>query len=99
MALSKVYFTDFHASFEEKPATEARTAGPYRGNGILPFRNRYTAVKIHFGEPGNLAYLRPNYARVLVDMVKRQGGKVFLPTATRFMLAAGKRLGSSRCRL
>ena len=69
MAPSKVYFTDLHATFEEnllqKLARLARTAGME----TLDFKNRYAAIKIHFGEPGNLAYLRPNYARVLVDMI------------------------------
>ncbi len=78
MAPSKVYFTDLHATFEEnllqKLARLARTAGME----TLDFKNRYAAIKIHFGEPGNLAYLRPNYARVLVDMIKKQGGRPFL---------------------
>ena len=39
---------------------------------------KYTAIKIHFGEPGNLAYLRPNYSKVIVDLIKEQGGRVFL---------------------
>ena len=34
----------------------------------IDFENKYTAIKIHFGEPGNLAYLRPNYAKVIVDL-------------------------------
>ena len=29
----------------------------------IDFNNKYTAIKIHFGEPGNLAYLRANYPR------------------------------------
>jgi uncharacterized Fe-S center protein len=38
----------------------------------------YTAIKIHFGEPGNLAFLRPNFAKVIVDIIKGKGGKCFL---------------------
>jgi uncharacterized Fe-S center protein len=44
----------------------------------IDFDGLYTAVKIHFGEPGNLAFLRPNYAKVIVDIIKEQGGKPFL---------------------
>ncbi|MDR2553298.1 MAG: DUF362 domain-containing protein [Treponema sp.] len=44
----------------------------------INFRNKYTAIKIHFGEPGNLAFLRPNFARVLVSRVKALGGMPFL---------------------
>ena len=32
------------------------------GIGQLPLKDSFTAIKIHFGEPGNLAYIRPNYA-------------------------------------
>ena len=36
------------------------------------------AIKLHFGEPGNLAFLRPNWARTVADFVKERGGKPFL---------------------
>ena len=40
----------------------------------MQFQDRFTAIKIHFGELGNLAYLRPNWAKVIVDIVKENGG-------------------------
>ena len=36
------------------------------------------AIKIHFGELGNLAFLRPNFARYVADYVKELGGYPFL---------------------
>jgi hypothetical protein len=39
------------------------------------------AIKLHFGELGNLAYLRPNYVRVAVDELKKLGAKPFLTDA------------------
>ena len=65
MEKSKVYFTDFSAKPNQRNLLEklrhlVKTAGIEQ----LPLNNRYTAIKIHFGEPGNLAYLRPNYAKV-----------------------------------
>ena len=36
-----------------------------------------TAIKIHFGEPGNLTYLRPNYAKRVADVIKSLGGLPF----------------------
>jgi len=36
------------------------------------------AIKMHFGELGNLSFLRPNYARAVADVVKELGGKPFL---------------------
>ncbi len=44
----------------------------------IGFDKKFTAVKIHFGELGNLAYLRPNYARTIVEFIKERGGKPFL---------------------
>ena len=48
----------------------------------IDFENKFTAIKIHFGEPGNLAYLRPNYSKVIVDLIKEQGGRVVLTDCT-----------------
>ena len=79
MAASKVYFADFRTTFREnlpmKLARLVKTAGMLEK---IDFEDKYTAIKIHFGEPGNMAYLRPNYAKVIADLVKGQGGKVFL---------------------
>jgi uncharacterized Fe-S center protein len=41
-------------------------------------RDRLIAVKLHFGEPGNTAFLRPVYVRQAVDEIKALGGKPFL---------------------
>ncbi len=75
---SKVYFTDFRAlpgtSLQKKLEKLMKKAGIENIN----FENKFVAIKIHFGEPGNLAYLRPNYAKTVVDVVKELGGKPFL---------------------
>lgn len=39
------------------------------------------AVKLHFGETGNMAYIRPPYVRRVVDVIKRLGGRPFLTDA------------------
>lgn len=76
---SKVYYTNFRTSYREnlpqKLARLVKKAGMLEN---IDFQNKYTAIKIHFGEPGNLSYLRPNYAKVVVDLIKGAGGKVFL---------------------
>ena len=76
---SKVYFTNFRTTPREnlpqKLARLVKKAGMLEG---IDFSNKYTAIKIHFGEPGNLSYLRPNYAKVIVDLIKEQGGRVYL---------------------
>ncbi len=79
MSASKVYYTNFRTTFREnlpqKLARLVKKAGMLEN---IDFSNKYTAIKIHFGEPGNLSYLRPNYSRVLVDLIQGAGGRVFL---------------------
>jgi uncharacterized Fe-S center protein len=44
----------------------------------IDFASRFVAIKIHFGELGNLAFLRPNFAKRLADVIKPLGGMPFL---------------------
>ena len=78
MEPSKVYFTDMRArpgtSLQQKLEKLMRRAG----FETIDFKDKYAAIKIHFGEPGNLSFLRPNFAKTVADMVKAQGGKPFL---------------------
>ena len=78
MEKAKVYYTNMRTGFNnnllDKLARLIKTAGI----GDIDFDGKYTAIKIHFGEPGNLAYLRPNYAKVVADVVKELGGKPYL---------------------
>ncbi|MFP4662206.1 MAG: DUF362 domain-containing protein [Halanaerobiales bacterium] len=78
MKKSKVYFTDMHATNSENLLQKLARLVKTAGIGEIDFEKKYTAIKIHFGEPGNLAYLRPNYARTIVDVIKEQGGRPFL---------------------
>ena len=47
----------------------------------IDFNKKLVAIKIHFGEPGNLAYIRPNYAAVVVKIIQGKEGLVFLTDA------------------
>ena len=75
---SKVYMTDLRCrpgvSLLNKLEKLMRTAGI----GEINFERKLVAIKMHFGEPGNLAFLRPNYAKVVADVVKSLGGVPFL---------------------
>ena len=75
---SKVYFadlrTDVHENLQQKLTRLRKTAGM----GDIDFQDKFVAIKLHFGEPGNLAFLRPNWARTVADFVKERGGKPFL---------------------
>ena len=78
MEKSKVYFTDFRATQFENLLQKLERLITTAGMGDLDFKDKFTAIKIHFGEPGNLAFLRPNYAKVVADFIKTRGGKPFL---------------------
>lgn len=75
---SPVYFTNYKTTFYENLLQKLERLIDKAGLGTLDFDKKYVAIKIHFGEPGNLAYLRANYAKVLVDYIKARGGKPFL---------------------
>ena len=76
---SKVYFADFRApSWRENLPQKLARLMMTAGFGDLDMEGKYVAIKMHFGEPGNLAFLRPNWAKVVVDLVKSLGGQPFL---------------------
>ena len=78
MERSKVYFTTFHTTLQENLQQKLSRLLLTAGIDQIDFQNKFVAIKLHFGEPGNLAYLRPNYARTVVDLVKQLGGRPFL---------------------
>ena len=79
MEKSKVYFTDFRtiANGDGLP-TKLKKLIKKAGIADLNLEGKFVAIKMHFGELGNISYLRPNYARAVVDVVKELGGKPFL---------------------
>lgn len=79
MEKSKVYFTDFRtkANGDGLP-TKLKKLIKKAGIAELNLDGKFVAIKLHFGEMGNISYLRPNYARAVVDVVKELGGKPFL---------------------
>lgn len=78
MGKSQVYFTTFKATGNENLLQKLHRLMKTAGFEQVDFKDKYAAIKIHFGEYGNLAFLRPNYARVVADYVKELGGKPFL---------------------
>lgn len=76
--MSKVYFTDFRATFEQNIPQKLAMIIKKAGISNINFNKKFAAIKLHFGEPGNLAFLRPNYAKVVADVIKENGGIPFL---------------------
>lgn len=75
---SKVHFTSFRCTGSESLVQKFRRLALTAGMGGIDMKDKYVGIKLHFGEPGNLAYLRPQYARALADIVREKGGKPFL---------------------
>ena len=78
MEKSTVYFTDLRTSPGNSLPQKMKKLVRKAGIGQIDFKDKFTAIKIHFGEPGNVAYIRHNYAAALVDILKELGAKVFL---------------------
>ena len=75
---AKVYFTDFRCEMDESPVEKLKRLLRKAGMDQINMDGKFVAIKMHFGELGNMSYLRPNYAKAVADLVKECGGKPFL---------------------
>lgn len=87
---SKVYFTDFCTGTSETLPQKLSRLILSAGIDQIDFQDKFVAIKIHFGELGNMAHLRSGYARVLVDIIKDLGGKPFLTDANTMYVGSRK---------
>lgn len=78
MSQSRVCFTDFRVLNGDTIQKKLERLIKAAGFDEIDFDGKFVAIKLHFGEPGNLAFLRPNYAKTVADMVRARGGKPFL---------------------
>lgn len=79
MDKSKVYFTDFRTvAYGDSLPVKLKKLIKKAGIQEIDMDGKFVAVKMHFGELGNISYLRPNYAKAVVDVIKELGGKPFL---------------------
>ncbi|MBQ1817241.1 MAG: DUF362 domain-containing protein [Clostridia bacterium] len=75
---SKVFFTDMRVGPSSSLLSKFRRLLDRAGIADIDFADKFVAVKVHFGEFGNMAFLRQQYAKVLCDRIKELGGKPFL---------------------
>ena len=68
MNTSPVYFTDFRCHRGLNQQQKLRKLLLKAGMDKIDFQDKYAAIKIHFGEPGNLSYLRPNFAKTVAAL-------------------------------
>ena len=73
-----MFFTTFRCKPDEGPVDKLKRLLKAAGLDGIDMDGKFVAIKMHFGELGNLSFLRPNYARAVADMVKAAGGKPFL---------------------
>lgn len=78
MEKSKVFFTNLHTTPSSNLLDKMERLIKRAGIETINFKDQFVAIKIHFGEPGNLAYLRPNYAARLANLLRSWGAKPFL---------------------
>lgn len=79
MEKAKVYFTNFRTvAFGDGLPTKLKKLIKKAGIEQIDMDGKFVAIKMHFGELGNISYLRPNYAKAVADVVKELGGKPFL---------------------
>ncbi|MCL6106490.1 MAG: DUF362 domain-containing protein [Actinobacteria bacterium] len=90
--MSKVYFISSRADSRERNLTKYQRLLKNLSLNRVVAGGDLVAIKLSFGERGNFNYLRPQYVRVVVDEIKRLGGRPFLTDAN--TLYAGGRHNS-----
>ena len=78
MEKSKVYFADFRTVLGVSLTSKLQKLIKTAGISNIDMEGKFVAIKMHFGELGNLAFLRPNYAKAVADVIKENGGLPFL---------------------
>lgn len=76
--MSKVFFTDLHTCLGNGRLVKLERLLKNAGFDAIDFNEKFVAVKVHFGEPGNLSFLRSSYAKLVCDYIKKLGGRPFV---------------------
>jgi uncharacterized Fe-S center protein len=86
---SKVYFIDLRAKYTESFTARLEKLVNRAGLSRAVKKRDRVAIKLHFGEMGNTAFIRPVFIRRIVDTIKKRGAVPFLTDAN--TLYAGTR--------
>jgi uncharacterized protein len=81
MMASKVYFSSVKAQMGSGLLHKTQKLFDKAGFAGLIEERDLVALKVHFGERGNTAFIPPIYARRVVESVKAAGGRPFLTDA------------------
>ncbi len=85
-----VFFMNMRASFGENSFAKFNKLLEKLKLNELIAKNALIAIKLHFGEMGNLAFISPIWVRELVKYIKKLGGNPFLTDTS--TLYAGSRV-------
>lgn len=78
---STVYFTDLSAGPRENLVSKLGRLIEVTGLEDVIQKRDLVAVKLHFGELGNTAYIRPVFFRKIIEVIRAAGGDPFLTDA------------------
>ena len=78
---SDVYFMDLTATSRENLPSKLTRMVRAAGIEEVLAENDLTAVKVHFGEQGNTAYIRPVFIRKVIQTIRKAGASPFLTDA------------------
>lgn len=76
--MSTVYFADMRAGHKKNMFDKISRLLEVAGLAQTVSSGDLTAIKIHFGEKGNSAFIRPIFARRVVQDIKKHGAHPFL---------------------
>ncbi|OPY31416.1 MAG: putative oxidoreductase Fe-S binding subunit [Methanomassiliicoccales archaeon PtaU1.Bin124] len=77
--MSEVYFSNLRASSDREKTVEKVSRLFKRAKLADAITDRdLVAIKLHFGESGNTAFLRPQLVQRVVELVEAEGGRPFL---------------------
>jgi uncharacterized Fe-S center protein len=79
--MSTVYFTNLRTTPNNNLQQKMLRLIKAVGIEQIDFTRKFTAVKLHFGEPGNLAFIRHNYVQTIVKFLQSKEAIVFLTDA------------------
>ena len=74
----QVFFADMRAGMRENLHSKLERLADQAGLSEIVNPDDLVAIKLHFGEKGGHAYIRPTFVRRIVEQVKGAGGKPFL---------------------
>ncbi len=75
---SLVYFTSLRAGYKNSLLTKIKRLAQAAGLEKIVRKKGLTALKVHFGERGNTAFIRPLLVRPVVDALVEAGARPFI---------------------